>query len=112
MKRFLPLSILPIIVCALLASGWIFHTQQVVEPTYAGTVAGDANVSVRFETGTAEEAAARAAEAYRAAGWEELPVSTRTFRLFAHGRRTAALLAEDNPQGGVRVTEFRRGSEL
>ena len=75
-------------------------------------MAGDANVSVRFEAGTAEEAAARAAEAYRSAGWEELPVSTRTFKLFARGRRTAALLVEDVPQGGTRVTEFRRGSAL
>ena len=49
------------------------------------------------------------ANAYRAAGWEELPVSTRTFRLFARGARTAALLAEDAPSGGARVTEFRRG---
>ena len=57
----------------------------------------------------AAEAAERAANAYRAAGWEELPVSTRTFRLFARGARTAALLAEDAPSGGTRVTEFRRG---
>ena len=112
MKRFLLLTILPIVVCALLAGGWIFQTQRTVEPTYAGTVAGDANVSVRFEVGTAEEAAARTAEAYRSAGWEELPVSTRTFKLFARGRRTAALLVEDVPQGGIRVTEFRRGSAL
>ena len=112
MKRFLLLTILPIIVCTLLAGGWIFQTQRTVEPTYAGMVAGDANVSVRFEPGTAEEAAARAADAYRSAGWEEVPVSTRTFKLFARDRRTAALLAEDVPQGGVRVTEFRRGSEL
>ena len=112
MKRFLLLTILPIVVCALLAGGWIFQTRQTVEPTYAGTVAGDANVSVRFEAGTAEEAAARAAEAYRSAGWEELPISTRTFKLFARGRRTAALLVEDVPQGGTRVTEFRRGSAL
>ena len=59
-----------------------------------------------------EEAAARTAEAYRSAGWEELPVSTRTFKLFSRGRRTAALLVEDVPQGGTRVTEFRRGSAL
>ena len=68
MKRFLLLTILPIVVCALLAGGWIFQTRQTVEPTYSGTVAGDANVSVRFEVGTAEEAAARTAEAYRSAG--------------------------------------------
>ena len=112
MKRFLLLTILPITVCVLLAGGWIFQTQRAVEPTYAGTLAGDANVSVRFEPGTAEEAAARAADAYRSAGWEEVPVSTRTFKLFARGRRTAALLAEDVPPGGARITEFRRGNEL
>lgn len=112
MKRPVVITTLLVLVCAVLAGGWIFRTQQTVEPVYAGTIAGDAAVSVRFETGTAEDAAARAADAYRSAGWEEVPVSTRTFKLFARGRRTAALLAEDVPQGGVRVTEFRRGREL
>lgn len=112
MRRSFSIPALLILAGALFTGGWIFQTRQAVDPVYTGTVAGDATVSVRFETGTAEEAAERAAEAYRSAGWVEVPVSTRTFRLFAHGRRTAALLAEDVPQGGVRVTEFRRGSEL
>ncbi|MGN0847219.1 MAG: hypothetical protein ACI4RA_07535 [Kiritimatiellia bacterium] len=98
------------LVAALAAAGWIFRVQKTVEPVYAGTIAGDAQVAVRFEPGAAEDAAARAAAAYRDAGWQELPVSTPTFRLFARGRRTAALLAEDAPSG-ARVTEFRRGPE-
>ncbi len=106
----LPLAL--VIVTALLAGGWFFRVQKTVDPVYTGTVAGDAAVSVRFEPGTAEEAADRAAASYRAAGWDVLPVSTRTFKLFARGHRTAALLAEDSPAGGARVTEFRRGSEL
>ena len=100
MKRLVFVPALLVLVAALLAGGWIFHTQATVEPAYAETLSGDM---------AAAEAAERAANAYRAAGWEELPVSTRTFRLFARGARTAALLAEDAPSGGARVTEFRRG---
>lgn len=112
MKRLVFVPALLVLVAALLAGGWIFRTQATVEPAYAETLAGDMVVAVRFESGSAAEAAERAAETYRAAGWEELPVSTRTFRLFARGPRTAALLAEDIPSGNVRVTEFRRGKEL
>ncbi len=112
MKRSYALPLILVLLSALLAGGWIFHAQKTVDPVYSGMVAGDAQVSVRFEPGTAEEAADRAAASYRSAGWDVLPVSTRTFKLFVRGRRTAALLAEDVPQGGTRVTEFRRGSEL
>lgn len=109
MKRLVFVPALLVLVAALLAGGWIFHTQATVEPAYAETLSGDMTVAVRFEAGPAAEAAEWAANAYHAAGWEELPVSTRTFRLFARGARTAALLAEDAPSGGARVTEFRRG---
>ena len=111
MKRLVFVPALLVLVAALLAGGWIFRTQTTVEPAYAETLAGDMVGAVRFESGSATEAAERAAETYRAAGWKELPVSTRTFRLFARGPRTAALLAEDIPSGNARVTEFRRGKE-
>ncbi len=106
MKSFHAFPLILVLVSALLAGGWIFRVQKTVAPVYAGTVAGDAQVSVRFEPGTAEEVADRAAANYRSAGWDVLPVSTRTFKLFARGRRTAAFLAEDQPQGGSRVTEL------
>ncbi len=108
MKRTSALPFILVLLSALLAGGWIFRVQQTVDPVYSGTVAGDAQVSVRFEPGTAEEAADRAAAGYRSAGWDMLPVSTRTFKLFTRGSRTAALLAEDIPQGGSRVTELIR----
>lgn len=112
MKRLVFVPALLVLAAALLAGGWIFRTQTAVEPAYEATLAGDVVVAVRFEPGPAAEAADRAAAAYRAAGWEDIPVSTRTFRLFARGARTAALLAEDAPSGSARVTEFRRGKEL
>jgi len=94
------------------AGGWIFQvTRERPAPDYAATLGGDAHVEVRFASGTAVQAAEDAAAGYRAAGWTQLPVSTPTFRLFTRGRRTAALLAEDVPTG-VRVTEFRRGSDF
>ena len=74
---------------------------------YHAQISGGGEVSVRMETGTATENAERIATDYRHDGWETLPVSTDTFKLFAKGKRTAAVLVEDTPDG-VRVTEFRR----
>jgi len=98
---------------AVLAGGWIFYTRTgPANPEYRGVIAGDAEVAVWFEHGNAVDAAAKVADDYRRAGWDELPVSNDTFKLFAKGKRTAALLAEDIPSG-VRLTELRRkGSEL
>ncbi len=94
---------------ALLAGGWIFRTTPVPAPdAYAGAFAGGARVSVRPVPGPAAVAAERAAVDYRAAGWTELPVSTRTFRLFTRDAHTAALLAEDAPDGRTLLAEFRR----
>ena len=108
-KRRFPILI-ALLAGALLVGGWIFKAQIVAAPDlYAGTFAGDLRVAVRTAPGPAIDAAERAAADYRAAGWTELPVSTRTFRLFARGARTAALLAEDAPDGRTLLTEFRRG---
>ena len=106
-RRRLLVATLPL-VGALLAGGWIFRTAPVPAPdAYAGVFAGGQQVSVRPVPGPATVAAERAAADYRAAGWTELPVSTRTFRLFARGARTAALLAEDAPDGRTLLAEFR-----
>ena len=102
--------VIPAIAVALaaLAGGWVFTTRSLpLNAEYHSVVGGDYEVAVRFEHGTAETAAEKAAAEYKNDGWEELPVSTRTFKLFSRGRRTAALLAEDLPDR-VRVTELRR----
>lgn len=102
--------VIPAIAAALaaLAGGWVFTTRSLpLNAEYHSVVGGDYEVAVRFEHGTAETAAEKAAAEYKNDGWEELPVSTRTFKLFSRGRRTAALLAEDLPDR-VRVTELRR----
>ncbi len=105
--RRLLFAVLPL-AGALLAGGWIFRTAPAAAPdAYAGAFAGGQRVSVRPVPGPAAVAAERAAADYRAAGWTELPVSTRTFRLFARGARTAALLAEDAPDGRTLLAEFR-----
>lgn len=97
-----------IVLLALLAGGWIFSTQRVrVEEDYHAVIAGETAVSVRHAPGTAIDAATRAAADYRADGWDEHPVSTATFKLFVRGRHTAALLAEDLPQGGAAIAEYR-----
>ena len=97
-----------IAILAALAGGWIFTTRSLpLNAEYHSLVGGDYVVAVRFEHGTAETAAEKAAAEYKNDGWDELPVSTRTFRLFSRGRRTAALLAEDLPDK-VRITELRR----
>lgn len=102
------LSICALAALAVLAGGWIFKAQRVrVEPDYHAVLAGGAAVSVRHDPGTAADAAARAAADYRAAGWDELPVSTATFKVFARGRRTAAFLAEDLPSGGATLAEYK-----
>lgn len=107
MKKRLSI-VLSILFVVLLVGGWFFQVRTGPEqPDYRGTIAGDSEVSVWFESGYAFDAAAKAAAEYRSAGWEELPVSTDTFKLFAKGNRTAALLAEDL-SSGVRVTELRR----
>ena len=104
-RRFIIPAILAL---AALAGGWIFTVRTgPVAAEYRSIVGGDYEVSVRFEHGTAEDAATKAADAFKNDGWDELPVSTSTFNLFSRGRRTAALLAEDIPEG-VRVTELRR----
>lgn len=106
MKRRLILAALLGVV--LLAGGWIFHTRTMpADADYKGTFNGSHEVAVWFEHGTAVDAATKAAEDYRQAGWQELPVSTDTFKVFAKGQRSAALLAEDLPTG-VRVTELKR----
>lgn len=93
---------------ALAAGGWIFQARrEPPTPDYSAIISGDTRVSVRLEAGDAVSAAARAAKAFRSEGWDELPVSTPTFKLFARGRHTAAFLAEDLPEGGARVAEYR-----
>ena len=97
-----------VVIPAALAGGWIFSVRTEPAPAeYRSVVGGGYEVSVRFEHGTAATAAEKAAAGYRSDGWDELPVSTPTFGLFSRGRRTAALLAEDLPDG-VRITELRR----
>jgi hypothetical protein len=101
---------IPAIVAALaaLAGGWIFTTRPLrPNAEYRSVVGGDYEVAVRFEHGTAEAAAEKTAAEYRRDGWEELPVSTPTFRLFARDGRMAAFLAEDLPDM-ARITELRR----
>ena len=91
-----------------IAAGWIFaRRMSSSQPAYQATMAGNYEVSVRFEPGTASEAAARAAAEYVRDGWDELPSSAGNFRMFAKGRRAAAFLAEDVPEG-ARMTELRR----
>lgn len=103
---------LALLFVAVLAGGWIFRVRTgPADPEYRDTIAGDADVAVWFESGVARDAAEKVAADYREAGWEELPVSTETFRLFAKGTRTAAVLAEDLPTG-VRLTELRRKGPL
>ena len=41
MKRLVFVPALLVLVAALLAGGWIFHTQATVEPAYAETLSGD-----------------------------------------------------------------------
>ena len=107
MKRIVLPAVLALML-AILAGGWIFYTRTgPANPEYRGKISGDAEVSVWFEPGNAVDAAAKTADDYRRAGWEELPVSTKTFKLFAKGKRTAAILAEDIPTG-VRLTELKR----
>ena len=106
MKRRLIIAALLLV--GLLAGGWIFHTRVVpANADYSATFNGTHEVSVWFEHGTALDAAQKAAADYQQAGWDELPVSTATFKVFTKGSRSAALLAEDLPSG-VRVTELKR----
>lgn len=92
----------------LAAGGWIFQTRrEPPTPDYSAVFTGDTRVTVRIESGDALSAAARAADDFRSDGWDELPVSTATFKIFARGRHSAAFLAEDLPQGGSRISEYR-----
>lgn len=107
MKRLAAISALALAI-ALLAGGWFFRaTVRSLPADYQATVGGAYEVSVTSVAGTADEVAADAARRYAEAGWQQLPVSTATFRVFARGKRTAALLAEDTPSG-VRLTELKR----
>lgn len=93
------------VAAALLTGGWFFRRipSAPKDALYALSRAG-ADVTVRRIPAAAEEAADRAAAELREAGWSEAPVSVRTFHLLTRGDSIAALVAEDVPSGGARLT--------
>ena len=97
MRRFARTAVAIAVATAVVAvaAGWIFARRvSSRQPAYQAAIAGDYEVSVRFEPEHVRD------------GWEELPSSAGNFRMFAKGRRAAAFLAEDVPEG-ARVTELR-----
>ena len=110
MKR-LPLAVA--LTAAVLSCGWFFRRVPAPpqDAIYSGGRGGSA-ISVRHDPSPASEAAERAAAELRADGWVETPVSTPSFRLLTRGSDVVALVAEDLPSGGSRITTLHRRHAL
>lgn len=100
-------------VAAIASGGWFFRRApaQPLNAICALSRAG-ADVTVSREPASAEEAAERAAAELRAAGWNETPVSVRSFHLLMCGEDVLALVAEDLPSGGSRLTTLHKRRAL
>ena len=94
-----------VVIATLLTGGWFFRRVPAApkDALYALSRAG-ADVTVRRVPAAAIDAADRAAAEFRDAGWSEAPVSVRTFHLLTRGDDVAAMVAEDVPSGGSRLT--------
>ena len=98
---------------ALVSGGWFFKRAPAPPPgaIHSSSRAG-ADVSVRHDPNPAFDAAERAAAELRAEGWTETPVSAGAFHLLTRGADVAALVAEDLPSGGSRITTLHRRHTL
>ena len=107
------LALLAALAAAVVSGGWFFRRAPVPPPdaTYAST-RGDSAVHIRHDASQAFDAAERAAAELRAAGWADTPVSAGTFHLLTRGADVMALVAEDLPSGGSRITTLHRRHAL
>ena len=110
MKR---IALIAAIATATLSGGWIFRRAPAPPPDAIHTSShGDSAVSIRHDPSPALDAAERAAAELRDDGWTETPVSTPTFRLMTRGSDITALVAEDLPSGGSRITTLHQRHAL
>ena len=110
MKR---IAVIAAIAAAAISGGWIFRRAPAPPPdAIHASSRGDATVSVRHDPSPASDAAERAAAELRADGWAETPVSTPAFRLLTRGSDVTALVAEDLPSGGSRITTLHQRHAL
>jgi len=102
-----------IVAAALFTGGWIFRRMPSApkDALYAFSRAG-ADVSIRHDPSIADDAADRAAAELRDKGWSETPVSVRTFHLLTRDNDIIALVAEDIPSGGSRITTIHKRHAL
>jgi len=110
MKR---IAVIAAVAVAAISGGWIFRRAPAPPPDAIHSSArGDSAISVRHDSYPAPDAAERAAADLRADGWIETPVSTPTFRLLTRGGDVTALVAEDLPSGGSRITALHQRHAL
>ena len=106
-------ALIAAIAAAALSGGWIFRRAPAPPPDAVHASShGDSAVSVRHDPAHASDAAERAAAELRDDGWAETPVSTPTFHLLTRGSDVVALVAEDLPSGGSRITTLHQRHAL
>lgn len=110
MKRSVLLAAITV---AVLTGGWIFRKV----PAYPADALHrasrhDTGFSVRRDAAPAADAARRAALELISDGWTQTPVSAGTFHLLTRENDVIALVAEDLPSGGSRITTLHRRRAL
>ncbi len=101
------------IAAAVLTGGWIFRRAPATpqDALYASSH-GDSQVTVRHHASQAFDAASQSAAELTSAGWTESPVSAGTFHLLTRDGDVVAIVAEDLPSGGSRITTLHRRHAL
>ncbi len=98
---------------AVLTGGWIFRRAPTMpQDALHSTSRGDSQISVRRHSSAAFDAASQSAAELVSAGWTESPVSAGTFHLLTRDGDVVAIVAEDLPSGGSRITTLHRRHAL
>ena len=106
-------ALIAVLAAAAISGGWFVRRLPQPPPGALCDVSrAKSRVSVYNAPQPAAEAVELAAAGLLAGGWTEAPVSTATFRLLTRGSDVTALVAEDLPDGGSRVTTLHCGDSL